>query len=130
MKKDYQWAVWLIIAIIAVIASSCDEQKISETSFPKAVREKSTADSLKATQYPYQWDKVVYSISDSGDDTDTIRTEVIFNEEYIDVNGTIFDGGEWVDKHTYKMDKVTIKVTPMTLWLYSDNRSTDIKYRK
>lgn len=127
MKKDFQWLIWAFIIAVSVIAASCDRPTIIE----QANQKRADRDSIMRSQYPYEWDTVIYSLSEDEDgEMDTVRTVVIFNEEYIDVNGNIFDGGEWVNRHTYKMEKVTIKVTPLTLWMMSDDQRTNIRLRK
>ena len=125
MKKDFQWAVWLIIAIISILASSCGNQP---TAMEKAQATRNTKDSIMAATYPYEWDRRVYNLVENSDGGyDTVRTSVWFNEEYIDVQGTIFDGVPgWVNKHTFVSDSVTIKVTPQTLELRG--KRTTIRY--
>ena len=114
MKKDFQWAVWLIIAIISILASSCDDQP---TFREKAQATRDTKDSIMASTYPYEWDRVVYSMKRTeNSDWDTVRTVVLFHEEYIDVNGAILDeSATWINKHTFKSNNMVIKITPISM---------------
>jgi len=133
MKKDYQWAIWLIIALFSVLAASCGEQP--PTTFEKHTVRMSTRDSLYANTYPYEWDKITYNLVRHGNhaEWDSVQTKVWFNEEYIDVNGVIFDEGAiWVNKHTFQSDSsgFTIKVTPMSMQIVSNKYGLSSYYRK
>ena len=129
-SKDYAWLLYVIIAIIVFLASSCGTK-------PQTIATKSPVDTL-TTDYPYTWDTVKYNriISYINGEATSLKynLSVMFNEEFIEITDNDLDletkvifVGHWSNKHTFIIDNnygvctVNLKTGYMTI-RYQDNK--------
>ena len=129
-QKDYAWLLYVIIAIIVFLASSCGTK-------PQTIAAKSPVDTL-TTDYPYTWDTVKYNriISYINGEATSLKynLSVMFNEEFIEITDNDLDletkvifVGRWSNKYTFIIDNnygvatVNLKTGYMTI-RYQDNK--------
>jgi hypothetical protein len=105
-SKDYAWLLYLIIAFIVILASSCGSNE------PKPEITITQAD--VSIEYPYQWDSIKYNriISSIGGETTSINFDITvkFNEEFVEIINNEFPNeepiiwiGGWKDKMTFEI---------------------------
>lgn len=132
MKKDFQWAIWLFIIAVSILASSCGERR--PTIGEQNRKARTTQDSVYKNTYPYEWDKITYNRRKIDGQVDSSRYNCVFHEEYVDIDHQIIANGDWLNKHTFSLvypQKVTILITPITLVILAgDNQQEVVRYYK